>query len=88
MFKKDESLTGDDTREGMIAIVSVKHPNPQFEGQTKTKLGSEDARKVVSNVMSAQLQRFLDENPEDTKNIIEKALLAAHHKSSRRRIVI
>ena len=85
MFKKDESLTGDDTREGMIAIVSVKHPNPQFEGQTKTKLGSEDARKVVSNVMSAQLQRFLDENPEDTKNIIEKALLAAHARIAAKR---
>ena len=85
MFKKDESLTGDDTREGMIAIVSVKHPNPQFEGQTKTKLGSEDARKVVANVMGLQLQRFLDENPEDTKNIIEKALLAAHARIAAKR---
>ena len=78
MFKKDESLTGDDTREGLIAVVSVKHPDPQFEGQTKTKLGSEDARRVVGNIMSAQLQRFLDENPQDAKTIIEKALTAAH----------
>ena len=78
LFKKDESLTGDDTREGLIAVVSVKHPDPQFEGQTKTKLGSEDARKVVSNIMSQQLQRFLDENPVDSKTIIEKALTAAH----------
>ena len=58
--------------------VSVKHPDPQFEGQTKTKLGSEDARRVVGNIMSAQLQRFLDENPQDAKTIIEKALTAAH----------
>ena len=78
MFKKDESLAGDDTREGMVAVVSVKHPDPQFEGQTKTKLGSEDARRVVSNIMGQQLQRFLDENPQDAKTIIEKALTAAH----------
>jgi len=78
IFKKDESLTGDDTREGLIAVVSVKHPDPQFEGQTKTKLGSEDARKVVSNIMGQQLQRFLDENPNDAKEIIEKAITAAH----------
>lgn len=78
MFKKDDDLTGDDTREGMIAIVSVKHPDPQFEGQTKTKLGSEDARRVVSNIMSEQLQRFLDENPDDAKAIIDKALTASH----------
>ena len=78
LFKKDESLTGDDSREGLIAIVSVKHPDPQFEGQTKTKLGSEDARRVVTNVMGQQLQRFLDENPNDSKTIIDKALTAAH----------
>lgn len=78
LFKKDDVLTGDDTREGMVAVVSVKHPNPQFEGQTKTKLGSEDARRVVSNIMSLQLQRYLNENPDDGKNIIDKALMASH----------
>ena len=78
LFKKDESLTGDDSREGLIAVVSVKHPDPQFEGQTKTKLGSEDARRVVTNIMGQQLQRFLDENPNDSKTIIDKALTAAH----------
>ncbi|MCB9498452.1 MAG: DNA topoisomerase (ATP-hydrolyzing) subunit B [Bacillales bacterium] len=77
IFKKDESLTGEDCREGLIAIVSIKHPDPQFEGQTKTKLGSEDARKVVSNILSQCLTRFLDENPIDAKEIIEKALLAS-----------
>ena len=80
--KKDESLTGDDVREGLIAVVSVKHPDPQFEGQTKTKLGSEDARRVVSNIMSQQLQRFLDENPQDAKTIIDKAITAAHARAA------
>ncbi|MFA5741700.1 MAG: ATP-binding protein, partial [Candidatus Izemoplasmatales bacterium] len=63
LFKKDESVMGEDTREGLVAIISVKHPDPQFEGQTKTKLGSSDARRVVSNIMSEGLERFLLENP-------------------------
>lgn len=76
MFKKDESLLGEDTREGLVAIVSIKHPNPQFEGQTKAKLGNSDARRVVGNIMSEGLERFLLENPVSAKTIIEKALLA------------
>ncbi len=76
LFKKDESLMGEDTREGLIAIISVKHPDPQFEGQTKAKLGSSDARRVVSNVMSEGLERYLLENPVATRNIIEKAVMA------------
>ncbi len=77
IFKKDESLLGDDTREGLIAIVSIKHPDPQFEGQTKAKLGSTDARRVVSNVLSDGLERYLLENPINAKIIIEKAMLAS-----------
>ena len=76
IFKKDESLLGEDTREGLIAIVSVKHPDPQFEGQTKSKLGSSDARKAVATIMSEGLERFLLENPNAAKVIIEKALMA------------
>ena len=76
IFKKDESLLGEDTREGLVAIVSVKHPDPQFEGQTKSKLGSSDARRVVANIMSEGLERFLLENPTAAKTILEKALLA------------
>jgi len=76
LLKKDESLLGEDTREGLVAIVSVKHPDPQFEGQTKTKLGSSDARRVVSNIMSEGLDRYLMENPAAAKMIIEKTVIA------------
>ncbi|XFA98416.1 DNA topoisomerase (ATP-hydrolyzing) subunit B [Candidatus Izemoplasma sp. B36] len=76
LFKKDESLQGDDTREGLVAIVSVKHPDPQFEGQTKSKLGSSDARTAVSSIMKQGLERFLLETPQAAKIIIEKSLMA------------
>ncbi len=77
LFKKDESFLGEDTREGLTAIISVKHPDPQFEGQTKSKLGSTEVRRVVAQIMSEGLERFLLENPADAKIIIEKALLAS-----------
>lgn len=76
IFKKDESLAGEDTREGLVAIVSIKHPDPQFEGQTKSKLGSSDARRVVGSIMTEGLERFLLENPSAAKIIIEKSLMA------------
>jgi len=76
IFRKDESLAGEDTREGLVAIVSIKHPDPQFEGQTKSKLGSSDARRVVANIMSEGLDRYLLENPQAAKNVLEKALMA------------
>jgi len=77
LFKKDESLLGDDTREGLTAIISVKHPDPQFEGQTKGKLGNTEVRRIVAQVFSEGLERYLLENPKDAKIIIEKALLAS-----------
>ena len=77
IFKKDESLTGEDTREGLTAIISVKHPDPQFEGQTKTKLGNSEVRRIVSQITSDGLERFLNENPASAKIVIEKALLAS-----------
>ncbi len=76
IFKKDESLLGEDTREGLVAIVSVKHPDPQFEGQTKAKLGSSDVRRVVNNIMGEGLERFLLENPSAARTIVEKAVIA------------
>lgn len=76
IFKKDESLQGEDAREGLVAIVSIKHPDPQFEGQTKSKLGSTDARRAVIAVMSEGLDRFLLENPSSAKIIVEKAMMA------------
>lgn len=77
IFKKDEALVGEDTREGLTCIISVKHPDPQFEGQTKSKLGSTEVRKIVANILSEGLDRFLLENPNDSKIIIEKALMAS-----------
>ena len=77
-IKKEEAFSGEDVREGLIAIVSIKHPDPQFEGQTKSKLGSTDARRVVANIMSEGLERFLLEHPQDAKNILDKAVLAYH----------
>lgn len=76
IFKKEEALQGEDTREGLVAIVSIKHPDPQFEGQTKSKLGSSDARTAVSKIMKEGLERFLLETPQAAKIIIEKALMA------------
>ena len=75
--ENDESLTGDDVREGLIAIVSVKHPNPQFEGQTKTKLGNSEVRKIVDDIFYSRFERFLLENPTEAKLIIEKVMTAA-----------
>lgn len=75
-FKKDESLQSDDTKEGLTAIISIKHPDPQFEGQTKTKLGNTEVRQIVSQVLGEQLIRYLSEHPQDSKLIIEKCLLA------------
>ena len=74
----DDNLTSDDVREGIIAIVSVKHTNPQYEGQTKTKLGNSEVRKIVSNIVGTQLDRFLKENPTEAKKIMEKVVLAAN----------
>lgn len=73
----EDNLTGDDVREGLTAIISIKHPNPQFEGQTKTKLGNSEVRKIVDNVLSAKFERFLLENPEEAKIIIEKVIVAS-----------
>ena len=77
IFKKDENFVGDDTREGLTCIISVKHPDPQFEGQTKSKLGSTEVRKIVAQILSDGLGRYLAENPNDARIIIEKALMAS-----------
>ncbi len=73
----DEALTGEDVREGLTMIISCKHPNPQFEGQTKTKLGNAEVRKIADDIFSAGFERFLMENPDEAKIIIEKATTAA-----------
>ena len=78
-FLKDneDSLTGDDVREGITMIVSAKVPEPQFEGQTKTKLGNSEVRKIAANIFAEGFERFLMENPEQAKVIIEKSMTAA-----------
>ncbi len=76
--KEEDALTGEDVREGLTAIISVKHPDPQYEGQTKTKLGNSEVRKIVSNILGEQLERFLMENPASAKIIIDKTMLAAN----------
>lgn len=74
---KDDSLTQDDVKEGITMVISCKHPNPQFEGQTKTKLGNVEVRKIASNVFGAGFEKFLLENPDQAKAIMEKVLLAS-----------
>lgn len=71
------TLSGDDVREGLTAVVSIKHPNPQFEGQTKTKLSNSDARTATDRIFSETLTRFMMENPEVAHKIVDKGLLAS-----------
>ncbi|MBR2990453.1 MAG: DNA topoisomerase IV subunit B, partial [Solobacterium sp.] len=75
--EKDDNLTTDDCKEGITAVISAKHPDPQYEGQTKTKLGNSEVRKIVSDIFGSQLERFLMENPDEAKIIMEKAVLAS-----------
>ena len=74
----DDSLTQDDCREGLTAIISIKHKDPQYEGQTKGRLGNFEVRKIVSDVFGACLERFLNENPKVAKLIMEKVILASN----------
>jgi len=85
IFKKDESLSGDDVREGLTCVLSVRVMEPQFEGQTKTKLGNSEVRGAVEAAVNEQLQTFLDENPKAAKGIIEKSLQAARAREAARK---
>ena len=83
--EKDDSLTGDDVKEGLTMIISCKHPNPQFEGQTKGRLGNSEVRKLADSVFSQGFERFLLEHPEDAKIIVNKALLACRARNAARK---
>lgn len=83
--EKDDSLTGDDVKEGLTMIISCKHPNPQFEGQTKGRLGNSEVRKLADSVFSQGFERFLLENPEEAKIIVNKALLACRARNAARK---
>jgi len=76
-LKEGEKLSGEDVREGITAVISVKIPEPQFEGQTKARLGNPEARTIVETVMSEAFEEFLEKNPADARKILEKAILAA-----------
>lgn len=77
LLKKDETLSQDDVKEGLVAIISVKHPDPQYEGQTKTKLGNSEVRKIVSSIAGEQIKTFFLENPAEAKAIVEKCIIAS-----------
>lgn len=81
----EENLSGEDTREGLTAVISVKVRNPQFEGQTKTKLGNSEVKGIVDTLVSEGLKTFLEENPADGKKIIEKAILASRAREAARK---
>jgi DNA gyrase subunit B len=86
LVKEDEaSLTGDDVREGLAAIVSVRLPEPQFEGQTKGKLGNAETKSVVESVMTDQLALYLEEHPDDARSILDKCFTAARAREAARR---
>lgn len=77
MRESDENLSGEDVREGLTAVISIKHPDPQFEGQTKTKLGNSEVRTVTDRLFSEHFAKFLMENPTVGRQIVEKGLLAS-----------
>ena len=83
--EKDENLTGDDIREGITAVISVKLSEPQFEGQTKTKLGNSEMRGIVDSLVSEGFNRFLEENPKEAKIIVEKAIRSARVREAAKR---
>ncbi|MBN1647072.1 MAG: DNA topoisomerase (ATP-hydrolyzing) subunit B [Spirochaetales bacterium] len=83
--KMDETLSGDDVREGLTAVVSVKVPNPQFEGQTKAKLGNSEVKGIVESLTNEHLSYYFDEHPQDIENILEKTVLAAKARAAARR---
>ena len=83
--ENEENLSGDDVREGLTAVISVKVPNPQFEGQTKTKLGNSEVKGIADTLISEGLRIYLEEHPVDGKKIIEKALLASRAREAARK---
>ena len=85
MKENDENLTGEDVREGLTAVISIKHPEPQFEGQTKTKLENSEVRTVTDRLFSEYFNKFLMENPTVGKQIVEKGLLASKARMAAKR---
>ena len=82
---KDEKISSDDAKEGLSAVISVKIAEPQFEGQTKTRLGNSDVKRIVDSIVSSQLHIFLEENPSDAKILIEKTITASRAREAARK---
>ncbi len=85
MIKTITQLSGDDVREGLVAIISVKIPEPQFEGQTKMKLGNSEVKGIVESATHENLSLFFEENPQEVKKIIEKCILGARARIAAKR---
>lgn len=83
--ENEDNLTGEDVREGLTAVISVKHPNPQFEGQTKTKLGNSEVVKITNRLFSEAFSDFLMENPQIARRIVEKGILASRARIAAKR---
>ena len=83
--ENDDNLSGDDCREGITAVISIKVQEPQFEGQTKTKLGNSEIRGIVDNLVTEQLEEFFEENPSEARKIIEKAVMASRARAAARK---
>ena len=83
--ENEENLTGEDVREGLTLVLSIKHPDPQFEGQTKTKLGNSEARTITDRLFSTNLDKFLMENPQTARLIVDKGILAAKARMAAKR---
>ena len=83
--EKEDNLSGEDVREGLTALVSVKLKNPQFEGQTKTKLGNTEIRSLVETSVNAKLAEFLEENPSEARQIVDKSVNAARARNAARK---
>lgn len=88
LFKEnDPNLSGEDVREGLTAIISVKIPEPQFEGQTKTKLGNSEARTITDSLFSESFSRFMAENPTVARKIVDKGLMASRAREAAKKHV-
>jgi DNA gyrase subunit B len=85
LFKGDKSLSGEDVREGLTAVISIKHPNPEFGGQTKSRLGNSEVEGIVTSLVNEKFEDFLEENPKVAKKIIEKGILAAEAREASRK---
>src|SRR5690606_23155153 len=83
--EKDKNFSSDDTHEGLTAVVSIKHPDPQFESQTKVKLMNAEVAGIVTSVAADALSNYLDENPRDSKKIIERCLTSSRARDAARK---